>query len=500
MKKGRGKKAPSERTRRHCVMLENCCYGDNELTVLGMVRAGLLGELTHAEAAYIHDLREVLFDDHEGLWRRDEHFSRNGNLYPTHGLGPVAHELGLTCLLLSGFWVTNFALFFSRLGYTPSSIAAYYRGSEAEFRPPRTAGASERRQDPGDELRRRLVHPRDRFPRLADHDGNPEREESHRLRSPGRRRSLADAPRPFRRAAWVGLAARADWSRRLEAVKGGIRGLTRMKPYGALTLSILGLVIALAVLLLKFLRMLWEFILHAPGARSSETILDALSLIDVTLVGNLILIVVFSGYENFVSKIDPRGHPDWPDWMTKVDFGGLKQKLLASIVAVVLFARRVGADPWSVMDLAAAAAPMGLFFGRLANFINSELWGRPADASVPWAMVFPNGGPLPRHPSQLYAAAIEGIVLFTILAVMIRLGALKRPGLILGSFIAIYGIARIIGEFFREPDPQLGFLWGGLTMGMLLSVPMIVIGAIIIATTWRRKRTTQVPSPDQGTP
>ena len=95
-----------------------------------------------------------------------------------------------------------------------------------------------------------------------------------------------------------------------------------------------GLVVALAVLLLKFLRMLAEFIVHAPGAKSTETILDALSLIDVTLVGNLILIVVFSGYENFVSKIDPGDHPDWPEWMTKVDFAGLKQKLLASIVAI----------------------------------------------------------------------------------------------------------------------------------------------------------------------
>ena len=101
-------------------------------------------------------------------------------------------------------------------------------------------------------------------------------------------------------------------------------------------------------------------------------------------------------------------------------------------------------------------------------------------------MVFPNGGPLPRHPSQLYEAALEGILLFTILAVMIRMGALKRPGLILGSFIAIYALARIIGEFFREPDPQLGFLWGGLTMGMLLSVPMIIAGAILIVLAWRR--------------
>ena len=95
-----------------------------------------------------------------------------------------------------------------------------------------------------------------------------------------------------------------------------------------------GLVVSLAVLLFKFCAVLWEFIVHAPGAKESDIILGALSLIDLSLTGNLILIVVFSGYENFVSKIDPRGHPDWPDWMTKVDFGGLKQKLMASIVAI----------------------------------------------------------------------------------------------------------------------------------------------------------------------
>src|SRR6201992_1451436 len=95
-----------------------------------------------------------------------------------------------------------------------------------------------------------------------------------------------------------------------------------------------GLVVSLAVLLLKFLMLLWEFILHAPGAKESDIILGVLSLIDVSLTGNLILIVVFSGYENFVSKIDPGGHPDWPDWMTKVDFGGFQQELLASIVAI----------------------------------------------------------------------------------------------------------------------------------------------------------------------
>ena len=96
----------------------------------------------------------------------------------------------------------------------------------------------------------------------------------------------------------------------------------------------LGLVISLAVLLLKFGMMLWEFMLHVPAAKESDIILGVLSLIDVSLTGNLILIVVFSGYENFVSRVDPGGHPDWPEWMTKVDFSGLKQKLLASIVAI----------------------------------------------------------------------------------------------------------------------------------------------------------------------
>ena len=95
-----------------------------------------------------------------------------------------------------------------------------------------------------------------------------------------------------------------------------------------------GLVVSLAVLFLKFLRMLWDFVLHAPGAKSTDTILDVLSLIDVILVGNLILIVVFSGYENFVSRIDTSGQPNWPVWITKIDFAGLKQKLLASIVAI----------------------------------------------------------------------------------------------------------------------------------------------------------------------
>ena len=171
-------------------------------------------------------------------------------------------------------------------------------------------------------------------------------------------------------------------------------------------------------------------------------------------------------------------------WKGGMSFHG---GFLGCVAAVILFCRQHGIPILSLGDITTAVAPIGLFLGRLANFINSELWGRPADSSVPWAMIFPNGGPLPRHPSQLYEAGLEGIALFMILAVMIRLGALKRPGLILGSFIALYGLARITGECFREPDPQLGFLWGGLTMGMLLSVPMVVAGVIIIVLARRRE-------------
>ncbi|HEY5217967.1 MAG TPA: prolipoprotein diacylglyceryl transferase, partial [Pseudolabrys sp.] len=144
------------------------------------------------------------------------------------------------------------------------------------------------------------------------------------------------------------------------------------------------------------------------------------------------------------------------------------------VVAVVLFARKRGIPILSLGDITCAVGPIGLFLGCIANFINGELWGRPAD--VPWAMVFPGGGPLPRHPSQLYEATLEGLVLLAVLALLIRAGALKRPGLIIGAFAVVYAIARTTSEFFREPDAQLGFLWGGATMGQLLSIPLLLAG------------------------
>src|ERR1700761_4488786 len=199
--------------------------------------------------------------------------------------------------------------------------------------------------------------------------------------------------------------------------------------------------------------------------------------------------IIVGGRTGYVLFYNPMFFVNHPAEIFGVWKGGMSFHggFLGCVAAVMLFALKNHISILSLGDIITAAGPIGLFLGRIANFINSELWGRPADPALPWAMIFPSGGPVPRHPSQLYEAGMEGLLLFTILAVMIRFGALKRPGLILGSFILIYGLTRIIGEFFREPDPQLGFLWGGLTMGMLLSVPMSIAGAIIIGVAWRGK-------------
>ena len=151
---------------------------------------------------------------------------------------------------------------------------------------------------------------------------------------------------------------------------------------------------------------------------------------------------------------------------------------IGCVLAVLLFGYHRGISVLSLGDITCAVGPIGLFLGRIANFINGELWGRPTD--VPWAMIFPHGGPLPRHPSQLYEAALEGLLLLLVLAALIRAGALKRSGLIIGCFAVGYAVARTFCEFFREPDAQLGFLWGGVTMGQLLSVPLFLAGVAFI--------------------
>ncbi|MBV8447758.1 MAG: prolipoprotein diacylglyceryl transferase [Hyphomicrobiales bacterium] len=173
-------------------------------------------------------------------------------------------------------------------------------------------------------------------------------------------------------------------------------------------------------------------------------------------------------------------------WRGGMSFHG---GLIGCMLAMALLARSRRLPVLAFFDTVAAVVPIGLFLGRLANFVNGELWGRVSN--VPWAMVFPNGGPQPRHPSQLYEAGLEGIVLFTILLVAVRHGGLRRPGLVSGLFGLGYGLARIAVEFVREPDAQLGYLYGGwLTMGMLLSLPLVLAGAALL---WHALRERPAP-------
>ncbi len=149
-----------------------------------------------------------------------------------------------------------------------------------------------------------------------------------------------------------------------------------------------------------------------------------------------------------------------------------------TVIAMALFARARGLSILSLFDLIGTVAPIGLFLVRIANFINGELWGRPTD--MPWGVIFPHGGPVARHPSQLYEAATEGLLLLIVLGLVARSGGYKRPGLVAGLFGAGYAAARIFCEFFREPDPQLGYLLGGFTtMGMILSLPMLLAGLFL---------------------
>lgn len=169
-------------------------------------------------------------------------------------------------------------------------------------------------------------------------------------------------------------------------------------------------------------------------------------------------------------------------WSGGMSFHG---GFIGTVFAMVLFAWSRNISVWRMFDLAGIAAPIGLFFGRIANFVNSELWGRPTD--VPWAVVFPTGGPEARHPSQLYEAGLEGILLFIVLTLLVfRFKAFKKPGFIAGAFACGYGLSRCFVEFYRVPDPQLGYLAGFLTMGMLLSLPMILAG--VAAMIWANRK------------
>lgn len=216
---------------------------------------------------------------------------------------------------------------------------------------------------------------------------------------------------------------------------------------------------------------------HPPQVTDSKRFDD--------LVMWLVLGVVLGGRLGYVLFYKPLYFLSNPEdifalWQGGMSFHG---GFLGVVLAVYVWARRTGTPLMHLADLIAWVAPIGLFFGRLANFVNGELWGRVS--TVPWAMIFPTGGPDPRHPSQLYQAGLEGICIFLALTLAAHRGARRTAGLMTGIFVIGYGIARITGEIFRQPDAHLGFIVGPVTMGQLLSLPMLAVGIWVI---WRARR------------
>jgi phosphatidylglycerol---prolipoprotein diacylglyceryl transferase len=202
--------------------------------------------------------------------------------------------------------------------------------------------------------------------------------------------------------------------------------------------------------------------------------------------------VILGGRLGYVFLYDPASYLANPIDILKVWQGGMSfhGAILGSAVGIWLFGRAYGVSPWSAMDLCAAANPIGLLFGRLANFINGELFGRVSD--VPWAMTFPQAKflhpdvePATRHPSQLYEALLEGVVLFLVLRFLTHhRGALKSPGLVIGVFLAGYAIARSVSEIFREPHLGHALNIGPFTAGQIYSLPMLLLGLYFI---WRAR-------------
>jgi phosphatidylglycerol:prolipoprotein diacylglycerol transferase len=221
---------------------------------------------------------------------------------------------------------------------------------------------------------------------------------------------------------------------------------------------------------------------HSPRLVAPEAIDDFLvwATLGVVLGGRLGYVLFYKPSQYFEHPLEALQL-----WHGGMSFHG---GLLGVVIAGVIFCWRWHIPTLAFADLIFCAAPIGLFLGRIANFINGELVGRPAE--VPWAMVFPGYGAQPRHPSQLYEAGLEGLALLVILFVLWRRPAVReRPGALTGAFLVGYGVFRSVGELFRQPDAHLGFIFEGLTMGQLLSAPMVLIGLLFVVLAARRSRT-----------
>jgi phosphatidylglycerol:prolipoprotein diacylglycerol transferase len=193
--------------------------------------------------------------------------------------------------------------------------------------------------------------------------------------------------------------------------------------------------------------------------------------------------VVLGGRLGYILFYQPGQYLTHPLAILEVWQGGMSFHggALGVTLAIIWFTSRERIPLLGFADRIAVCAPIGLGLGRIANFINGELWGRAAPDSLPWAMIFPRAGDVPRHPSQLYQALMEGLILFLVMIACSRRPSLRaRFGLLTGVFLIGYGVARIVGEIFREPDAFLGFLPGGLTMGQVLSIPMVLVGLWLV--------------------
>ncbi len=221
-----------------------------------------------------------------------------------------------------------------------------------------------------------------------------------------------------------------------------------------------------AALILRKLNRSWKI-----GITDDQQVDIVLAAIIGVIVGGRLGYVLFYGGSEYLRE-PLKVFATWDGGMSF--HGGLAGILIAGW----FISKRIGVSFLQLADLGAVGAPIGFLLGRITNFVNGELWGRVTDA--PWGMVFPTGGPLPRHPSQLYEAFLEGLVLF---CVLLWLSRRKRPeGVIFGVLLSGYAISRILVEFVREPDLQLGFIAGPFTMGQLLSLPMLAVGVWVV---WR---------------
>ncbi len=196
-----------------------------------------------------------------------------------------------------------------------------------------------------------------------------------------------------------------------------------------------------------------------------------------SLYSYIIMGLLLGARLGYVIFYDPSTYVRRPLEVFAIWHGGMSFHggLVGSVIAGILFCRKTHVDFWQTADLVIVTAPIGLGLGRIGNFINGELYGRVSD--VPWAMVFPEGGSLPRHPSQLYEFLLEGVLLFIILWTVKDRGL--RTGVLTSLFLMLYGLFRFVVEFFRQPDPQVGFVIGVLTMGQILSTGMVLAGAAI---------------------